>query len=327
MRRRVWAGILILSLSASQQAPLRAQAPDPELENGIRQAQEGDYEAALLTLDAAVRRLANEKGREKDLSRGYLYLSVAYFGLGQQEAAKARFREAWKAQPGLQISASEFPPRIFRFLQEARSEAEKAAPVPAAAPSPTAAPTPATRPTPAATPQAAPSPAAKKGGGSKALIILGVGAALAAGAAAAAGGGGGGATPAPTPAPTPEPRGIAFLGSTPAAGGRITVNGCGGTCVSSGFQITMAVKHDLPVSGAQLEIELFRGGTRCAFDFEGPFNLVPGQQQNVVHTFLVYEDQNCPLPATTDRINAILFSSGFDRLNMQSFSVGYSFSR
>ena len=55
----VMAAALIAVLVAG---PLLAQAPDPELAAGVRQVSEGDFEGAVLTLDAAARRLAAEGG-------------------------------------------------------------------------------------------------------------------------------------------------------------------------------------------------------------------------------------------------------------------------
>ena len=166
---------------------LGADAADTDLANGVRQAQEGDFEAAVLTLDGVVRRLAGDARRSKDLARANTYLAVAYQGLGQEQTAKAKFLEALRLDPGMTITAREFPPRILEFFERTRAEAR----VPAPRPSPSVETRPST--------ERSPEPRKK---GSKTVPIL-IGAAVLAGVgvavAAGGGGGGGGVTPSPTP--------------------------------------------------------------------------------------------------------------------------------
>ena len=71
-----WLSVLLsLALAGPTQAP--STPPDRELETGVQQAQEGDFEAAILTLDGAVRRLTAAGNRPRDLSRAYMYLAIA----------------------------------------------------------------------------------------------------------------------------------------------------------------------------------------------------------------------------------------------------------
>jgi hypothetical protein len=158
--------------------PLGAQGPtnDPDVALGIQQVEEGDYDAAILTLDNAARRLSADPARSRELSAAYLYLGVAYVGKGHEAAARAKFREAVKQLRDLTLSPEKFPPKVIDLFEAARSEARTAAPPP---------------PPPAVS--------AKKGSGGKAILI-GVGAlAVGGGVALAAGGGGGGGTdPPPT---------------------------------------------------------------------------------------------------------------------------------
>src|SRR5262245_10982268 len=91
--QRVLAACLALALAA----PASAQAPvgkDADVLQGIRQVEDGDYDAAILTLDNAARRLSADPTRARELSQAYLYLGVAYVGKGHEAAAKAKFREA-----------------------------------------------------------------------------------------------------------------------------------------------------------------------------------------------------------------------------------------
>lgn len=155
-------------------AAVLAQADDPELARGITQVEEGDYDAAILTLDGAARRLAGDPARARDLSQAYLYLGVAYVGKGHDAAAKAKFREAVRQLRDLTLSPEKFPPKVIDLFEAAKDEANRAA---------GAVPGPATAPTPA--PPVAPE---KKGGG-RTLLWVGLGGAAAAGAALALGGG------------------------------------------------------------------------------------------------------------------------------------------
>ncbi len=183
--------VFILVLSATFLAgsfPLAAQpAPsDPEVVKGMRQVDEGDYDAAIVTLDAASRRLAGDPARVRDLSQAYLYLGIAYVGKGHEAAAKANFREAVRQIKDLVLSTDKYPPKVIDLFEAAREEvSHDAAPSPA--------------PSPGASSAAPP----KKGGSHKGLIIGGVllagaGAAIAAGA----GGGGGSSSSSSSSSPT-----------------------------------------------------------------------------------------------------------------------------
>jgi tetratricopeptide (TPR) repeat protein len=179
--------VLLLTCPASY-----AQAPptttDPEVVKGIALVEEGDYDAAIVTLDKAARRLAEAKKQPQDLSQAYLYLGIAYVGKGHEAAAKAKFKEALGQIRDLTLSADRFPPKVINTFEAAKEEAAKAAP-PQASAATTAAPTP-----------------AKKGGSGKILLIVG-GLAAAGGIAVAAGGGGDGGSSAPTTTTQPpDPR-------------------------------------------------------------------------------------------------------------------------
>lgn len=185
-----WLILMLVVALGSPQRGMGADTVDTDLATGVRQAQEGDFESAVVTLDGVVRRLTGQPARAKDLARAYTYLSIAYLGLSQEQTAKAKFLEAWKADREMSLSAREFPPRILEFFERAREEAKLASPAPAAAPAPA--------PAPPAAGTSAPEPKKK---GSKTVPIL-IGAAVLGGvgvAVAAGGGGGGGVTPTPTP--------------------------------------------------------------------------------------------------------------------------------
>lgn len=161
MIRKVLSLFLALTLLVWPQALSAQSVVDQEVAKGIKQAEDGDYDAAILTLDNAARRLATDPSKTRDLAQAYVYLGIAYVGKGHEAAAKAKFREALGQMKDISLSPEKFPPKVINIFEEAKQEAAKA---PAAAPE-------------------------KKKGGSKGLLIgLGV-AAVGGGIAAAAGGG------------------------------------------------------------------------------------------------------------------------------------------
>jgi len=180
--------------AAAQPAP-----SDSEVVKGIRQVDEGDYDAAIVTLDAASRRLAGDPARVRDLSQAYLYLGIAYVGKGHEAAAKAKFREAVRQIKDLVLSTDKYPPKVIDLFEAAREEVNRAAPAPSASAPSASAP--------------APAPPAKKGASHKGLIIGGV-VLAGAGVAVAAAGGGGGGSAAVTPPDTRTSQ--TFTGNLPA---------------------------------------------------------------------------------------------------------------
>jgi hypothetical protein len=187
-----------LSLGLSGWLPLAVHAQttpsDPEVVNGIRHVEEGEFDTAIITLDAAVRRLAADPAKVRDLSQAYLYLGIAYVGKGHEAAAKANFREAMARIKDLSLSADKFPPKVIDLFEAARAEAR-------VAPGPTSSPA---GPEHAAAP---PAGAKKARGGSKVLLLVGGIAVAGTGVALATAGGSDGGTAGPTTT-TPSPSAI-----------------------------------------------------------------------------------------------------------------------
>jgi len=173
--RRTLALALAASLSLSPFVLAQSATTDAEVQRGIRQVEDGDYDPAIVTLDAAARRLTGDPARARDLSQAYLYLGIAYIGKGHEAAAKAKFREAVAQIKDLTLSPDKFPPKVIDLFEAAQAEARAQA-----------------TPAPAAAPTSAPAAAGKKGGGGKTILVVGGLAAVGAGVALAAGGGGGG---------------------------------------------------------------------------------------------------------------------------------------
>ena len=134
MTRKMSVLAVVCALVLSGSLALPQQAGDAELAKGVTQAQEGDFENAVVTLDSVASRLTAAGGHGKELARAYL--SVSYLGLSQQQKAKTQFLEAWKLDKGMELSASEFPPKVLGFLQQAEQGARAAAPSPAPPASP-----------------------------------------------------------------------------------------------------------------------------------------------------------------------------------------------
>lgn len=152
---------------------------DPEVARGIKQVEDGDFDLAILTLDAATRRLAEVAGQSKVLAQAYVYLGVAYLAKGHETAAKANFREALAQVSDLRLSPDKFPLRVIELFEKAREEVQVRKEAPKPAPS---------------VASGSPPPA-KRGGSKKALVIAAGAAAAAGGIALGVGGGSGTSTP------------------------------------------------------------------------------------------------------------------------------------
>lgn len=176
--RFVFLSLVVLSQAAA--LPQKEDAASALLRLGARQYREGDFEAAVFSLDSAVRKLADQPGRENELARAYVYLGAAYVGLDHEAAAKGKFRRALELDPGLDLAPADFSQRVIRLFesQRLRQTAEK-----------------------------------KRKGTKIALIVGGLGAAAAVGISAATSGG-----PPPNRPPTVDfgvtPEGIALAGVT-----------------------------------------------------------------------------------------------------------------
>lgn len=120
MSMRVMAAVLVAVLIAG---PLNAQATDPELATGMRQVSEGDFEGAVLTLDAAARRLAADGTRKAELIQAYVHLGIALVALDQRSAARDRFGLALALDPQLTLGPDRHSPKVIGVFEEARRAA------------------------------------------------------------------------------------------------------------------------------------------------------------------------------------------------------------
>lgn len=123
MTLRTMCSILVLALAA-RTAAAQPASKHPEVVKGVKQVQDGEYDAAILTLDSAVRTLSKGgAGHTNDLARAYLYLGIAYLGKGQETAAKARFRDALTQVQDLSLPAEQFAPKVIEAFEKAKEEA------------------------------------------------------------------------------------------------------------------------------------------------------------------------------------------------------------
>lgn len=210
MLRRTLAATLALAMLSSGMLPADAPPPHPALARGLAQMRDGDFEAAVLSLDSAVRAIEADRSAAAHRGWAYVYLGVAYLELEQEAVARGKFREALARDPALRLEPSEFSAQSIRIFEDVRAEAAAVAPAGGAA---------RTMPVPVRT-----APADRETKGSKGpLVAVLLGGAAAAGAAVALGGGGGDnptttTTAPPGPSPTPTPGATPTPGPTPDPG-------------------------------------------------------------------------------------------------------------
>jgi tetratricopeptide (TPR) repeat protein len=96
--------------------------PAPTLEEGIRLYNEGQLIEAATTLEAAIDAL--NKAAQPDtvkLVQAHIYRGAALVGLQHEDAAKMAFREALALQPSRRLVKNEFPDRVLRVFEAART--------------------------------------------------------------------------------------------------------------------------------------------------------------------------------------------------------------
>lgn len=166
VRRRFLAAVLSFSLAGP------CLAEDAGLAQGLQQIREGDFESAVVTLEAASRRLEAESGQQREAAQARLQLGVARVALTQLEAAREDFKAALRHDPTLRVGEDRFSPKVVRVFESARQDLAAGA-----------------------------KPAPKKGGSKTALLVIGGLGVVGAGVALAASGGG---------EPPPEPGAASF---------------------------------------------------------------------------------------------------------------------
>lgn len=115
-------GILAIVIAAVSAVPASSEKAPADLgkellSTGIRQYAAGDFEAAVFSLDTAVRRLEGQAGRSAELCQAYLYSGAAFVGLDNEDAARGKFKKALAACPALSPPADQLPPRALAIFQ------------------------------------------------------------------------------------------------------------------------------------------------------------------------------------------------------------------
>src|SRR5688572_5042312 len=130
MLRRLAALTTAGLMLAGSLLPAAAPPPHPALARGLALMREGDFEAAVLELDAAARTIENDPSAERHRPWAYVYLGVAYLELEQDAVARGKFREALARDPALRLLPAEFSAQSIRVFEDVRAEAAAVGAVP-----------------------------------------------------------------------------------------------------------------------------------------------------------------------------------------------------
>jgi hypothetical protein len=265
----VAAVLLVVQSSSAAQTPPTA---DAELAKGISQAKSGDFDAALLTLDAVARRLESAPAREKDLAQAYLYLGVAYVGLLQESPARDNFKKALKHDKTLTLDPAEFPPRVVRVFEATRTGKSKSA--------------------------------LYKGGiGAVGIGAIAVGAALLSSGATVASASGGGAFASPPPSPAAAT--VTLVSTNPAAGSTLSA------ALPVPLSIQLSVTSSQDTTATLLRVELVNSTARClAAEVRGGALRGNTAQTFTVGPFTTdLPSVTCTTPFTTTAVSVRVFGS------------------
>jgi len=119
--------VLALATLVQTSPPTPVSESDSDLAAGIALVKEGDFEGAVVKLDAAVRQLEAE-GADAEVARAYLYLGVAYLELDQEALARGKFAQALTRQPAMRLDPREFSAQVIRTFDATRQETPPAEP-------------------------------------------------------------------------------------------------------------------------------------------------------------------------------------------------------
>ncbi len=297
----IFAAVLVC-LGMAPQPRASVAVSDPDLMRGIDQVKTGDFEAAVSSLELAIRKLSREPQQIKELASAYIYQGVAHLERDEQALALDAFRLGLSRDPGFRMDPFEFSAQQIRVFQSVAPETT--------------------------------SPAAPKArGGSKALpILIGVAAAGGAGIALAGRGSDSPSTARPGPSPTPPTTtpgqsDIVLLGVEPPSGAEIalvrgprlvTVR----VLVSSDSAGTLHVSAFAPTPLQVLEALCVGGSTTS-------FTLQAGESREQAFGLIHADPAACPtLPFSTSQLRVFLYRDPSpEPLFFRNFPVTYSWVR
>jgi eukaryotic-like serine/threonine-protein kinase len=105
--------------------PQGASPPDPELDRGENQLRDMQWQDAIVTLEAVVRRLRTQPRQKSALARAYFYLGVAHLELEETIAATTSFLAALEQDGRLRPPPAAFSPRVLGFFEHVRNTARE----------------------------------------------------------------------------------------------------------------------------------------------------------------------------------------------------------
>jgi hypothetical protein len=117
--RPLWA-LAVFAIAAAPVLQSQTEVTDPALSKGIALVRDGEYDAGLAAIDAALQDLETSRSLERAL--GHLHAGVALVAKGQTVAAKTRFRKALEENPGLRVGPDQFSPKVTEVFSAAKAE-------------------------------------------------------------------------------------------------------------------------------------------------------------------------------------------------------------
>jgi len=117
--------VLILAcgaLPAGATAQETAASAESGIATGVRQVEEGDFEGAVTTLEAAIARLRGDPQRVRLLVQADIQLAVAHVALDHTPQAVQAFTEALTLDPNLRLPPDRFSPKVLSAFETAREQ-------------------------------------------------------------------------------------------------------------------------------------------------------------------------------------------------------------
>lgn len=290
-------GIVLLGFAQSPRG--RTDVKDTDLLRGIDQVKAGDFESAVLSLEAAIRRLGREPRVVGELALAFVYQGVAYLEMNETALAREKFHQALLREPSFRMDPFEFSPQQIRVFEAVVGQQS-------------------------ATALASPSPRRRP---AKTLAIVAGGAAVAGGVAVAAGGGGrnsSASTPSPVQSTVPAATDIVLVGIEPPPGSRIplvarrrllSVRAIVVSEASGGFRLQAVLPNPSQMPAQALCL----GGSSDAF------SLRAGEIQE--WGVLSSDPSSCPpLPFSTSELHVFLYRDSSEAAPVFSkiFAVNYT---